>query len=288
MINLVAAIFSLLLVSALLAAGLQYLPADLKIRVKALEQLEENIEALERGAERYMESIRDPATGAIDLGGARSDLMNDLAPDFMFKPRAPGTGNWIAGVGEHQGRDLIWFCLVPPVEGYAQGVKQAISDLVARKLPEGSAFLADSCGATVDGGTGARLTYWIDGGKRHPGSDIQLISEPDLDTPILYDATRAVRIRVGVSGYAIADAGYGTSSAQVFLDVRQPGNGWSTVDTWEIALSHANSANDGTVRIDQTGAVEAAIPAGWEARFRIDATGDADATLLGGQIQRFW
>lgn len=287
MINLIAAIFSLLLVAAFLAANMQYLPADAKIRVKALATLEDNIEALERGADRYLESIRNPATGVIDLGSARSDLMDELAPDHLFRPRPPA-GAWTAGVGAHAGRDLIWYCLEPPTGGFSDGVKQAISDLVSRKLPESSAFQADSCGATANGGAGARLTYWIDGGHRHPGSDVLAVSAPALNTAVLFDPTKAVRVRYAVSGWALASAGAGMSSAEVVMEIREPAGAWGQVDSWEVAAAHANVAGGSSVQVNQGGSIEAAVPAGWEMRVRAIITGDASATVLGGQIQRFW
>ncbi|ADC73341.1 hypothetical protein TK90_2857 (plasmid) [Thioalkalivibrio sp. K90mix] len=311
MVNLILVVAALMIGSVALLAAISYIPAESQARAELVGTLDRQTQAYAEGTHRYLAEIRDPATGAIDLGEERNDLMEDLAPEFVFKMRAPAGGEWSAGIGEHAalGRNAVWICMEPPESESNGALQKAMQDFVS-KAPEGAANLGESCGESEHVPGGANLMFWVvpeQSGR--PGSDVQAVLPPEEGVAVRFDEERVTRVRYGVHAEIERDVIVGESvGVDVRLMIREAGAEWAEADRWSASLdaerpsmtisgvtdegdavSGQTEAPHGVYTLERRGALDALVPPGWEFRWEIEREDDgATVTLTTGQMQRFW
>ncbi|WP_019583804.1 hypothetical protein [Thioalkalivibrio sp. ALE16] len=310
MINLILVVMALLLGAIALTAAIKYIPVDSEIRASTVDAVVAQIDVLEKGVNGYLNEVRNPATGSVDLGPTRDTLMDDLSPEYVFAPRAPGNGEWTAGVGAYLGRDAIWVCLNPPKSGWAGSVQAGINDAVQRALPDKATIQADTCGADTNVAEGAYLTYWFAAHQvSYPGTAVEFVDAPNPSESTLYDENRVVRIRLNVDAEIEMNSNQDPAGGVTArIELREPGGSWVTADRWQMEVEQALPAlavtgttasgeditggtetPQGGVRLRRNAALEAVIPAGWEMRTITEVPGNhANVTIGPGQLQRFW
>jgi len=297
-------VLALVVIAAALVVGIQYVPVGSKFRVETITKVEQDVSALRRGFELYLEDSRDPLTGAINLQPTNK-LMLTLSPAYVFQPRGPQSGIWSAGIAERDGRNMGYFCLAPPEDGgrWSASVKQGILDAAGTRFPVGSAFVAGTCGATATTG-GDVLTYWFPPiHARTDTSGVAFVSAPTPNVAMTLDMDRPVRVRFGVEALMESDFGSTMAQGTAFLEIREPGGSWIIADEWSpsVAVRYdrvisatfqgqpvdvQTTVTEANVQSVIVGSVTGSVPAGWQVRVRFQTSGSTTLLAKEGQLHR--
>ncbi|ADC73342.1 hypothetical protein TK90_2858 (plasmid) [Thioalkalivibrio sp. K90mix] len=301
MVNLILVIAALMIGAVLIVASIQYIPADAQVRAQVAEKVERDLRTMEEGVVRYLEDNRG-SDGSIDVGGIpRSDLLEELAVDYVFVPPAPSGGSWVSGTGFHEGFEAVWICLQPDEDGWNTGTRQALLDVGQTKADQ-AWIRGDECGRSTDTG-GDHHTYWMVVERfedRAPNRRIipapspgvtMVLSQDQMATPFYrFDASLAVNLEDNQD-----------ASIEVRLEANQGDGGWVIRDRWRENLEA--SADEltveaggfpgqgggggggigsttvqptGTVSRGKTGILSAPLLPGEQVRVVVETSGDAD------------
>jgi hypothetical protein len=159
MANLILVVISIALMVAVIMATVPTISADAMVRQSIQREADYGIRLLEAGTARYLDSNRDPQ-GNIIYPGDGVNLKGAIAPAHGFFPSdVRGELTWSVRTGGFQGLPAVAICVFPIAA--STDIQRSALEAIQRKLPQGSAVMANACGATTNSANGTALTYWM-------------------------------------------------------------------------------------------------------------------------------
>lgn len=160
MFSLILVVISIALISAVVAASMNYTPMEAYTRQNIVNEAEKGLDSLESGVIRYLDANRDVA-GNIVYPGDGVDLVSAIAPLYTFIPGdVQGQLTWSVVTGPYiGGLPAVGICLQPV--GVSTDVQVQAMEALQRRSPVGSTFINTACNSTGDSVSGDHLTRWV-------------------------------------------------------------------------------------------------------------------------------
>lgn len=159
MVSLILVIISIALMATMLTATISYLPADAVYRQSIQKETDYGIRLLEMGATRYMDGNRG-SDGSIIYPGTGVDLKPLIYPQYGFIPQDVKQSITFSVItASYGGAPAVAICAYPK-DTPTDSTRRIMANLRSA-MPQNSAYVANSCGATADVANGAYLTYWL-------------------------------------------------------------------------------------------------------------------------------
>lgn len=158
MFHLIIVIVSIILTSAVVMTGVNYIPSTAIEQERTYNQAIKGIETLEEGVKSYLNWNRDSEGYAV-LPGV-GNLKGTLSPSYVYYPPPVREAySWEVQEGSYLGMPAIGICLSPTSK--ANKVNQEALERLVSRLPEGSAVLGSACNSTTHTPGGTHLTSWV-------------------------------------------------------------------------------------------------------------------------------
>ncbi len=160
MVSLILVVISIALLASVAAVTINHIPADALVRQQMHKEAEAGLQTTINGVGRYLNSTRD-GSGNIIYPGDGVNVAPLFAPNYGFMPADVSKQMTWEVMTAHLNQDLpaVAICL-RPIDISSTTQVETLEQLRGR-MPVGSTFVSNACGAISNTVGGTHLTHWL-------------------------------------------------------------------------------------------------------------------------------